>query len=60
MIPLKGLSLEHDCNKDSKYCQRYYFLDDFQLHEVERTAVFYESDPVGRNLSAVFEECDTP
>ena len=60
MIPLKALSLEHYSDKYCEYCQRNYLLDDFKLHQVERTAVFDETDSVGRNLSAIFEECDSP
>ena len=35
-------------------------LYDLQLDEVEGTAVFYETDTVGRHLTAVFKEGDAP
>ena len=60
MIPLQSLSFEHQRNYYRKYGKGYYFLDDFQLHERERTAVAVESDSVCRHLGAVFEECHCP
>ena len=44
-------------NKDGK---RDDLLNDFQLHQIEGTSVFDESDSIGRHLSAIFEECDSP
>ena len=60
MVPLQGLTLEHDRYDHRKYCQRNNFLDHFQLHEVERTSVAVEADAVGRYLSYVFKECYAP
>ena len=60
MVPLQGLSLEHDGHQDCKYGQGDHLLNDFQLHEVERTAVFNETDPVRRHLGTIFEECHSP
>ena len=60
MIPLQGLSLEHYRDKHTKDSQRNDFLYDFKLHEVERTAVFDETDPVCRHLGTIFEECHSP
>lgn len=60
MVPLEGLSFEHHCDKNRKYCQRDYLLNYFQLHQVEGTAVFGVSYPVGRYLCAILEEGDSP
>ena len=60
VVPLQALSFEHYCDDDCKYRQGNDFLDDFQLHEVEGAAVAVEADAVGRDLCAVFKECDSP
>ena len=60
MVPLEGLSLEHYSYHDSKDRKGDHLLDDLQLHEVERTAVFYIADSVCRHLCAVFEEGHSP
>ena len=60
MIPLQSLSLEHYGDKNCEYCERNDLLNDFQLHQIEGTSVFDESDSIGRHLSAIFEECDSP
>ena len=57
MIPLKGLALEHHGYDDCEHCEGYDLLNDFELHDVERSAVAVEADPVGRNLGAVLEKC---
>ena len=60
MIPLKSLAFEHYSNKNGKYCQGDYLLDDLKLHQVERTTVLDESDPVRRHLGTVFEKGYSP
>ena len=60
MVPLQRLTFEHHSCEDSKYCKRYHFLDDFQLHQIERTSVVNESYSVCRYLCAIFEECHSP
>ena len=60
MVPLETLSLEHQRDYYRKDCQRYDFLDYFQLHKGEGASVAVESDPVCRYLCAVFEEGDSP
>ena len=60
MVPLNGLSLEQEGNNYRKDSKGNHFLDNFELHEVERTAVTLESNPVGRNGEAVFEERNSP
>ena len=57
MIPLKALTLEEYGDYDSEYCKADNFLNHFELHQVERTSVIYESDAVCRNLGAGFEKC---
>ena len=53
-------ALEHDVGNDAEHGQRDTLLDDLQLNEVEGSAVFYESQTVGRYLTAVLEEGDAP
>jgi len=53
-------ALEHDVGDDAEHGQRDALLYDLQLDEVEGTAVFYETDTVGRHLTAVFKEGDAP
>ena len=60
MIPLKALSLEHDHGHKCEDCKRDHFLDHLELHKVEGASVIDESDSVGRYLSAVLKECDSP
>ncbi len=60
MVPLEGLTLEHYCDHDCENCQGNHFLDDFQLHDIEGTAVLDEADSVGWDLGAVFEEGYAP
>ena len=60
MIPLEGLAFEEEGRDDGEDGQGNDFLDDFQLHQIEWTAVFDEADPVGWDLCAIFEERDSP
>ena len=60
MIPLQGLSLEHDGNHQCEYSERDHLLDDFELHQGERTAVTFKANAVGWHLSDVFEKCYSP
>ena len=60
MIPLKCLSFEHYGHQNREHGQRYHFLDDLQLHEIERASVFCETYSVRRYLCAVFKKCYSP
>ena len=60
MIPVNRLTTEHESDYYSKNCKGDNFLNYFELHKVERAAVAGETDSVGRNGEAVFEEGDTP
>lgn len=60
MIPVQSLSLEEHGGKNREDNEGDDLLDDFQLHQSEGTAVIDESDAVGRYLTGVFEECDSP
>ena len=57
---MKILSLEHNVGDDGEDCQRYAFLNNLELYEVEGSAVLHEAEPVGRHLTAVFKEGNTP
>lgn len=60
MIPMQGLSGEENLCHDGEYYEAYDLLYDLELHEIERTAIVYESDSVSRYLAAVFEKRDAP
>ena len=60
MIPLQRLASEADDGKDGKDSNRDYFLDNLQLHECEGTAIAHEADTIGRHLTGILEECQTP
>ena len=60
MVPLERLSLEHHGHEDCEDRQGNHFLDDLELHKVERTAVLDKADAVGRHLCAVFKKGHTP
>ena len=58
VVPLERLALEHYSCKYCKNCKGYHFLDDFKLHQVERTSVVNKSDSVRRYLCTVLEVYD--
>ena len=60
MVPLHGLALEKEGDDDGEDGQGDHFLDHFELHQVEGTAVAVEADPVRRDGEAVLEEGDAP
>ena len=60
MIPLQGLPLENEHDDDRKDGQGNHFLDDFELHQVEGTAVPLEADPVGRHRETVLKKGNAP
>ena len=53
-------ALKHDVGNDAEDGQRDALLDDLELDEIERSAVFDEAQSVGWYLTAVFKEGDTP
>ena len=60
VVPAESFRFEKQDREDGENGQRDDFLDDFELPEIERTAVFRIADPVCRNLKAVFEQRDAP
>ena len=60
MVPLERLALEDEHHDNREDRQRNDFLDDLQLHQVERAAVAVETDAVGRDGEAVLEKGDAP
>ena len=60
MVPLDRLPFEQEGDDDRKDGQGNHFLDDLELHQVERPSVALEADPVRRDGEAVFEEGDAP
>lgn len=60
VVPLQGFSFEEQVAEDDEYGECDYFLDDLELHEGERTSVFFESDAVGRDLKQILEEGYSP
>lgn len=60
MVEGEGLVFEEDEHEDGEDGQREELLDDFELPEVERAAVFDEADAVRRHHEAVLDQRDTP
>lgn len=60
MIPLQAYPFEKDQGEKEKDHQSNDFLNNFQLHKTEGSAVALESHPVGGHLSTVFKKSDTP
>lgn len=60
MIPMQGLPGEEYLCHYGEYNEAYDLLYDLELHEIERTAIVYESDSVSRYLATVFEKRDAP
>ena len=57
---MQGLTLEQEGYYYRKDGQGNDFLDYFELHQVERTAVSLEADAVGRYGETVLEKGDSP
>ena len=60
MIPLDRLTFEQEGDDDGEDGEGNHFLDHFELHQVEGTAVALEADAVGRDGEAVLEEGNAP
>ena len=60
MIPMKLLSAKKHYCKDCKHDQSYRLLYDFKLHQSKRTSITRETHAISWNLTAIFEEGDTP
>ena len=60
VVPVELLGLEQYYCKNREYNQRNAFLDYLELDQIVWTAVFLESDAVGRYHKAVFHQCDAP
>lgn len=57
---MKLLSLKEDVGNDAENNEGDDFLYDFKLHQCEWAAVAHETYPVGRHLTTVFKEGDSP
>jgi hypothetical protein len=60
MVPLDGLSLEHEQYNDRENRQGYDFLDHFQLKQIERPTIGNKANPVGRDSKTVLEKSYSP
>ena len=60
MVPMQVCALEQDVGDDAENGQRDTLLNHLQLNEVEGTAVIYKSQTVGRHLTAILKESNTP
>lgn len=60
VIDAEGFVFEENDGEYGEDRQRDNFLNDFQLPQVERSAVFTEADPVGRHLERVLKKRNTP
>ena len=57
VVPLERFRVEHRHGDCREHGERNRFLDDFQLHQAEWSAVDAAADAIGRNHKAVFKEC---
>ena len=53
-------ALKHDVGDDAEHRQRDALLNDFQLDEVERSAILYKPETVGWNLTTIFKKGNHP
>ena len=60
MVPADRLAFENSGDNDSEDNQRDGFLNDFQLHQREWTAVDLRANAVSGNHESVFKECHSP
>jgi len=60
MVPVEILMLEHDVGDHSKYREGNTFLNNFKLHQIERSTIPLKSHAVGRYLAAVFKKGNAP
>ena len=60
MVPLQRLSLEKQMGNDAEDNERYDLLNNLQLHEREEAAIAFETNSIGRHLTAIFEESNGP
>ena len=60
MVDPKSFTFEkYNCeNCKNRECDN--FLQNFQLPEIKRSAVFFETDPICRNLKTIFEKRNSP
>ena len=57
---MERLSLEEYVGHHAEDDEREYFLDDLQLHEGEWSSIAFETNAIGRHLTAVLKEGDGP
>ena len=60
MVDPKRLVLEKYQHENGEYGQGHGLLDNLQLPQIERSSILNESDPVGRHLTAIFKQGDSP
>lgn len=60
MVPMKRLTVKEYGDKNGEDCQRNNLLYHLQLHKGVRSAITHKTNPVGRNLTAVFKEGYAP
>ena len=60
MVPVERLSLEKNIGYDGKDHQTDALLNDFQLHQRERSAVVLKTNTIGWHLAAILEKGYSP
>ena len=60
MVPTECLGLEHCNNDDGEHDERNGLLDDFQLDEVEGSAIYDRADAVGGDHEEILDQGDAP
>ena len=59
VVPFETL-FENNKGEQHKDDERNGFLNSFELNDIERSAIFFEANSVGRNLKQVFEKSEAP
>ncbi len=60
MIPSKGFILKKDYRENNKDSERNHFLNHLQFHQRKWATIFFEANPICRNLKNVFKQRNAP
>ena len=60
VVPVKGLSLEAECQDERENDERNALLDDLELNQIERAAGDIGTYAVSRNHNAILKESQSP
>lgn len=60
VVPFEAFGFKEKHRENYKNNQSNHFLNDFELHQIERAAVAFVSNFVGRNLKEIFKQGQSP